>query len=965
MAGEIRSPFDYRHGGRRYEPVPHYHTARLLCALYCFAIGSGNFQAMPQGVQEERRTLYLVDGSGYVFRAFFALPQLNNSRGMPTNAVYGFIRMLLKLLKQERPGYIGIVFDTPTRTFRDDLFESYKANRPAAPNDLVVQIPYIHRIVEAFRIRSIMLDGYEADDAIGTLASRAIRMKFNVTIITSDKDFMQLVGPNLNLWDTMRDKRTGVREVRARFGVEPRALVEVMALMGDAIDNVKGVPGVGEKTATALIQKFGSVEQLFANLDRLEETGIRGAARLAAAIKEHRADVELARKLVSIDTDVPIAIEPEQLAWPGIDLEAAAQTLRELEFDSILAELAPSPAGLPETASPEVQVGAADLRAMLDELARAPRIAFHLVEEPRSTARDDAASDSSEASSAAEGASGTLAFPTRDSSDASSKLAPKPPLKLKGAGQNRTYVVDADLIAGTRALLEAQSPPKACHDLKRHLRAMRRRGIALQATDFDTMLAGFLINPGRAEPSLEDLYREHLAPLGGRAAPGSEPEQILALQGLLESRIEEQGLTPLLRDIELPVAAVLADMEDAGIAVDAAALRAIAGEFGADQERLERECFELAGRKFNLNSPIQLREVLFTDLKLPTKGLKKTKSGYSTDADALAKLAAAHELPRKLLQYRTVAKLKSTYCDSLPGLIDPVTGRIHTSFHQALTATGRLSSTDPNLQNIPARSEEGMRIRRAFVAKRGAILLSADYSQIELRILAHLSRDQTLIAAFSSGDDIHVRTAAEVLGIKPEAVDANARRLAKVINFGIIYGMGPNRLAAELGIALSEASDYIKRYFERLPGVRSYLDECLRAARASGFVTTMYGRRRYLPELNAPDGGARSQAERIAINTPIQGSAAELIKLAMIRLYRRAAAGELEARIVLQVHDELVFEIGKDSLELIYDVIRGEMEGVAALAVPLMVDLKSGPNWAELQPIARPQMLNINSSGGV
>src|SRR5208282_3675053 len=364
-----------------------------------------------------------------------------------------------------------------------------------APNDLVVQIPYIHRIVEAFRIKRIMLEGYEADDAIGTLASRAVRMKFNVTIITSDKDFMQLVGPNVNLWDTMRDKRTGVREVRARFGVEPRALVEVMALMGDAIDNVKGVPGVGEKTATALIQKFGSVEQLFANLDHLEETGIRGAARLASAIKEHRADVELARKLVTIDTDVPIAIEPEQLLWPGIDVEAAAKTLRELEFDSLLAELAPSPASLPETASPEVQVDAAGLGAMLDELARSPRIAFHLMEERRAAARDDASSASSETG----GASGTLAFPTQGAKD--------PPLKLKGAGQDRTYVVDADLIAGTRELLEAQSPPKACHDLKRHLRAMRRRGIALRGTDFDTMLAGFLINPGRAEPSLEELYR--------------------------------------------------------------------------------------------------------------------------------------------------------------------------------------------------------------------------------------------------------------------------------------------------------------------------------------------------------------------------------------------------------------------------------------------------------------------------
>jgi DNA polymerase-1 len=393
-------------------------------------------------------------------------------------------------------------------------------------------------------------------------------------------------------------------------------------------------------------------------------------------------------------------------------------------------------------------------------------------------------------------------------------------------------------------------------------------------------------------------------------------------------------------------------MEETGIAIDAAALKAISDDFGEQQQRLERECFELAGRTFNLNSPIQLREVLFTDLKLPTKGLKKTKSGYSTDVDALTKLAATHEFPKRLLQYRAVAKLKSTYSDSLPRSIDPATGRIHTSFHQALTPTGRLSSTDPNLQNIPARSEEGLKIRRAFVAKSGSVLLSADYSQIELRILAHLSGDQTLMDAFTSGDDIHVRTAAEVLGIKPEAVDQNARRLAKVINFGIIYGMGPQRLAAELGIALPAASDYIKRYFERLPGVRSYLEESLRNARAYGFVATMFGRRRYLPELNAPDGGARSQAERIAINTPIQGSAADLIKLAMVRLAEKLHTKEASgARMVLQVHDELVFEVDMGRIKLTCDIVTRDMEGVTALQVPLRVDLKSGANWAELRPL--------------
>ncbi len=899
---------------------------------------------------EERRTLFLVDGSGYVFRAFHALPPLNNSRGLPTNAVFGFARMLLKLLKQERPSYIAIVFDTARKTFRDDLFESYKANRPAPPNDLVVQIPYIHRLVEAFRIRSIMLDGYEADDVIGTLAVRAARKKFNVTIVTDDKDFAQLVGPNISLWATMRDKHTDLREVRARFGLEPHALIDMMALMGDPIDNVKGVPGVGEKTAVALIQKFGSVSELFANLDRVEATGIRGAARIAALLKEHRADVELARKLVSIDTEVPIDIEPEQLNWPGIETRIVAETLRELEFNSMLSELTPSETGLPKVATPEVEVKPEELGAIVEELARSPRLAIHLADSESNRSGVRAGDGAEEATIEAQpGASGTLDFGrTADNSNHSHNRAP---LKLKGAGQERTYVVAHDLIPALRPMLEAATPPRVCHDVKHHLRAMRRLGIALAGVDFDTMLAGFLVNPGRAEPSLEDLYHEHLAPLGGEASAGSEPELLIALHAALAARLEENGLLPLFREIELPTAAVLADMEETGIAIDGAALKAISAEFSSQQERLERECFELAGRKFNLNSPIQLREVLFTDLKLPVKGLKRTKSGYSTDVDALTKLAALHALPKKLLEYRTISKLRSTYSDALPLLIDPATGRIHTSFHQALTATGRLSSTDPNLQNIPARSEEGMRIRRAFVAKPGAALLSADYSQIELRILAHLSGDQTLLDAFASGDDIHVRTAAEVLGIEPRAVDANARRLAKVINFGIIYGMGPQRLAAELGIALSAASDYIKRYFERLPGVRSYLEDVLRTAREKGFVTTMFGRRRYLPELNARDGGARSQAERIAVNTPIQGSAAELIKLAMVRLHTEFQGSEFDARMVLQVHDELVFEVGKQQLDSLYDVIRRKMELVAELRVPLKVDLKAGPNWAELHPV--------------
>jgi DNA polymerase I len=861
-------------------------------------------------MSEERRNLYLIDGSGYIFRAFFALPQLNNSRGLPTNATYGFIRMLLKLLREARPTHIAVVFDSAKKTFRDDLFESYKANRVATPNDLLAQIPYIHRAVEAFRIRRITIDGYEADDVIGTLAVRGVREKFNSVIVTGDKDFMQLVGPNISLWDTMYEKRTGVREVRDRFGVEPRLLIDIMALMGDSIDNIKGIPGVGEKTAGALIQHFGSVEALFAGLDRLSEVKARIPKKLAATIAEHRADAELARKLVSIDTDVPLDVGPEDLSWPGIDDKAVAELLRELEFGTLIAELAPTEKTLPQTsATDETHLHKENARDIIKELARSSRVLFHL------------------------------------GGDSAGAVV----LKLKVADRPDVFALARELLAESAALMASPSPPKCCHDLKRHIGVMRRLGIEVAGVDFDTMIAGFLINPGKAEPALADLYHEHLAPLGGNSAVGSEPAVVDALHQTLGRKLKESALDALFQEIELPVARALADMESAGIGIDAAVLKEISIEFGSELKKLERECFDLAVREFNLNSPIQLREVLFTDLKLSVKGLKKTKSGLSTDADALEKLAALHPLPRKLLDYRAISKLKSTYSDALPELIDPATGRIHTSFHQALTATGRLSSTDPNLQNIPTRSEEGRRIRRAFVPAAGFLLLSADYSQIELRVLAHMSADATLIDAFARDEDIHARTAKEVLEVADEGLDAEARRLAKVINFGIIYGMGPQRLAGELGIPFSQASDYIKRYFERLPGVRAYLDETLRNAREHGFVTTMYGRRRYLPELNGPDGGARAQAERIAINTPIQGTAADLIKLAMVRLHATLAERRLDARIVLQVHDELLLEVRHDSVPAAVEAVRRDMEGVASLRVPLKVEVKTGPNWAELQ----------------
>ncbi len=857
----------------------------------------------------ERKQLILVDGSGYIFRAFHALPPMNTSRGLPTQAVFGFIRMLLKLLKEVRPSHIAIVFDSPKRTFRDDLFAEYKANRSEAPNDLIVQIPYIHRAVAAFRIKSLMIEGFEADDVIGTLAKRAAKEDFAVTLITADKDFMQLVGPHVTLWDTMRDRRIAVRDVRERFGVEPSALVDIQALTGDQIDNIKGVPGVGEKTAAALVQKFGGVKEIYENLDRIEESGIRGAKKVAGLLTEHRAAVDLARKLVRIETDVPLKVEPDEFAWHGVDERAAAELLRELEFNSMMREISPSQADLPgmgSTAKPALTVSGDELAEALGTLAGAPRIAVDLT--AGETGRDT----------------------------------------LQLASADKTIVVEHDSIASAAPLLSSERPAKSCHDLKNQIAAFARHGIALKGVDFDTMLAGFLINSGQGEPSLTHLYHEYLAPLGASSPPGTNADLVRNLREALTERLEADALTSMYNEIEMPIAPILAAMEADGIGIDGDALKVISKEFAEQMNRLERECYELAGREFNLNSPIQLREVLFTHLKLSAKGLKKTKSGFSTDADTLEKLAAVHPLPRKLIEYRTISKLKSTYADALSEVIRSGTGRIHTTWHQALVPTGRVSSSDPNLQNIPTRSVEGRRIRRAFVPKPGCIFVSADYSQIDLRVMAHLSGDKTLVEAFNTGEDIHVRTATEVLGVTPDKVDAEARRLAKVINFGIIYGMGPQRLAGELGIALSEASDYIKRYFERLPGVRAWLDDTVRVARTTGYVTTMYGRRRYLPELNAQPGGARAQAERIAINTPIQGTAADLIKLAMIRLDKALRERGLGARMILQVHDELLLEAPKAEWQEAASLAKREMEGVAQLKIPLKVDLKSGPNWAEM-----------------
>jgi DNA polymerase-1 len=855
--------------------------------------------------------LYLIDGSGYVYRAFHAIPALSTSRGVPTNAVYGFATMLSKLLRTEQPTYVAVVFDAPGPTFRDDLYAAYKENRAPMPAELRPQLGLIRRLVEALRLPIVEVPGVEADDAIGTLAAAASGAGLETVIVTGDKDMMQLVDAHTTLLDTMRDRRIGPAEVRARFGVEPALVPDVLGLMGDPIDNIPGVTGIGEKTASALVARLGPLEAILAAPERIEGSGIRGARKLRETLVREAETARLSKALATIRRDLPLALDLEALRWPGLDPQRLRPLLQELEFASLLRELVPAGAAAPverQEARTPAQVAAA--------LARLR-------------------------------ATGTVAVvPTFDGHRATvahlralALAAPAGPVAVLPAPE------EEGALAACAPLFADLAVCKLGADLKALRVALARRGLVLAGPLFDVALASYCLNPSRTDHGIAALAEELL---GEPPDPAHDPARAArlahALRPVLEGRLSEQAMERLFYDLEMPLAEVLAEMELAGIAVDTAALAALSAELGAALERLMAEIHALAGGPFNLGSPVQLREVLFERLKLPTRGVRRGKTGLSTDVDVLTRLAAVHPLPARILEWRQLAKLKSTYVDALPALVDPETGRLHTSFNQTVAATGRLSSSDPNLQNIPVRTEEGRRIRAAFVAAPGWRLLSADYSQIELRVLAHLSEDAALIEAFTSGADVHARTAAEVF---PHLPPAEGRRLAKVINYGIAYGMGPARAARELGVGVAEAEAYIAGYFARYAGVRAFIDRTVAEARARGYVSTVLGRRRYLPELRASDPALRQFAERAATNTPIQGSAADLIKLAMLAVRRRLRAEGLGGRMLLQVHDELVLEVPEAEVAATAAAVRAAMEGVWPLRVPLQVDVHAGANWAE------------------
>jgi DNA polymerase I len=860
-----------------------------------------------------RPRLYLIDGSGYVYRAFHALPGLGTTRGVPTNAVYGFTNMLAKLLREERPRHVAVVFDAPGETFRDGLYAGYKATRAPLPDELRPQLGYVRRIVDALRLPVVEVAGVEADDAIGSLARQASAAGIETTIVTGDKDLMQLVDERTTWLDTMRDRRCGPAGVRERFGVDPRLVPDVLGLMGDAIDDIPGVPGIGEKTAMALVRELGPVERILERLDDVERLSIRGARKVRETLAREAEAARLSKTLATIRCDLPLALDLEALRWPGPDREKLRPLFAELEFTSLLRELAPS-GEVPVVERHNVRTPG-EVAAAVPALAAAGTVAVvPVLESPRATAAHLAA----------------LAV-----------AAPSGPVAVVPEPES------PGVIAALAPLLGDLGVEKLGGDLKALRVALARRGVALGGPGFDVSLASYCLNPSRAAHGIGALAEEFLgqAPADGDdagLAACAAARAAHALRPLLDERLRAVEMERLFRELEMPLSAVLADMELAGVLLDVPALGRLSVELATALDRLIAEIYELAGCEFNIGSPPQLRTVLFERLGISPRGVRRGKTGLSTDVDVLTRLAEQHPLPAKILEWRALAKLKSTYVDALPALVDAVTGRLHTSFNQTVTATGRLSSSDPNLQNIPVRTDEGRRIRAAFIAAPGHRLVSADYSQIELRILAHLSEDAALIESFATGEDIHARTAAEVFG---DRSPSDGRRLAKVMNYGIVYGMGAVRAARELGVTASEAAAYIERYLGRYPGVRRFIDATVAEARARGYVTTVLGRRRYLPELGARDAAVRQFAERAATNTPIQGSAADLIKLAMLEVHRRL--GGTSARMLLQVHDELVLEAPVDLLDAVKDSVRGAMEHVFPLRVPLRVDVRDGANWAE------------------
>ncbi len=908
--------------------------------------------------------LVLVDGSSYLYRAFHALPPLTTSKGMPTGAVKGVLNMLKSLRKQYPDSLFAVVFDAKGGTFRDAMFAEYKANRPSMPDDLRVQIEPLHASVKALGYPLLCVEGVEADDVIGTLARSSAALGRPVIISTGDKDMAQLVDGHITLVNTMTGSVLDVAGVHEKFGVGPEHIIDFLALMGDKVDNIPGVPGVGEKTAVGLLTGIGGgLSDLYANLDKVPTLAIRGAKTLPAKLEEHRDAAFLSYELATIKVDVPLDVEVEALVCGEPDREALLALYTEMEFKSWVAEVQRDAAKAGDDVAPAVEPAAkvepkyetildqARFDAWLEKLRQAPLFAF----DTETTGLDAQQAQLVGLSFAVEPHEAAYVPLAHDYEGAPVQLdreavllALKPlledPAKAK-VGQNAKYDIN---------ILANGSP------------AIEMRGVA-----YDTMLESYVLNSTATRHDMDSLAQKYLdhttiafEDIAGKGAKQLTFNQItldkagpyaaedaditLRLHHALQARLAQTpSVQPVLMDIEMPLVPVLARIERQGALVDAELLKVQSGELGVKMAELELRAYELAGETFNLGSPKQLGTILYDKLGMPV--LSKTAKGQPSTAEAvLDELAEqGYPLPEVLMQYRSLSKLKSTYTDKLPGQINPRTGRIHTSYQQAVAATGRLSSSDPNLQNIPIRTAEGRRIRQAFVASPGYKLLAADYSQIELRIMAHLAKDEGLLHAFRNDLDVHRATAAEVFGVALEDVTTDQRRSAKAINFGLIYGMSAFGLAKQIGVDRKQSQDYIDRYFARYPGVLAYMERTRAQAAEQGFVETLFGRRLYLPDINAKNPALRKGAERTAINAPMQGTAADIIKRAMVKVDNWLSESGLDARVILQVHDELVLEVREDLVEQVKDEIRQHMSQAAQLDVPLLVEAGVGANWDE------------------
>jgi len=888
--------------------------------------------------------LFLIDGSSYFYRAFFAVRGLVNSKGMPTNAAYGFTNMLQKILKSKSPEAIAVVFDAPGKTFRDDWYADYKATRDPMPEDLSRQLPYVKAIPPAMNIETLEIPGVEADDVIGTLAKRGLAAGYDVILVTGDKDFMQLVTkkagetqPGITIYDDMKERVIGIDQVVEKFGVPPDKVVDVLSLIGDTSDNIPGVRGIGPKFAAELIGEYGDVETLLASIDKVKPR-FRGPLELG------REDAVLSKKLATIRCDLDIAFDPAKLAVRDPDRDRLSALFRELEFGRFLQDLnaeAPKEKAFSSDQYRLIQTSET-LASLVSELKRCRQIAVDL----ETTSVDPMRARIVGISLC--GREGEAAYI---------------PVGHSYLGMPAQLPLE-DVLAALRPVLADPKIRKVGQNATYDALILRRHKAEVTPIAFDTMVGAYLIDPDKGPFDLKTLSKKWLAhdmihyeDVAGKGAKqvgfeevpievakdysGGDADVTLRLAPMLEKKVREDGMGKLLDEVELPLLDALLELEGNGVKIDAAHFASLSREFEQKMLVAMKEATRIAGREFNLDSPKQLQQILFEELKLDPG--KRTKTGFSTDVSVLEKLALKHELPKTILEYRQLTKLKSTYIDALPQLVNPETGRIHTSYNQAVAATGRLSSSDPNLQNIPIRTAEGRLIRKGFVPEKGRILVGADYSQVELRILAHVSGDPLLSQAFKEGKDIHAATAQEIFG----ATGDEQRRSAKAINFGIIYGMSGFGLAQRLDIDQKKAEEYISLYFSRYPGVKAWLDGTIEGARKVGYVKTMFERRRYTPDLKSQNRIISGAAERVAVNAPIQGSAADLMKIAMIRVSRRLKG--TGALLILQVHDELVIEAPERTAEAAETIVREEMENVHPLSVPLKVEVSRGATWADME----------------